>query len=310
MSKTKDDKIEILQLNVDLLKEMFSTCRIKDWEFVMGYVLLYAQHLNNKTCFGGLLSPEIKAEALELPADEIRNGLILSNIPGLKIPGNRQHLGTWTVQEFFRKISIKGVKRFVNESLYLWSVGQRYYVLMFGMPEADDVLAQMAEKRRCITVFLNVSQLISEIYPPYVTRNPLEFLIHDIQHMEHFLTPRFFEEQLGFFRSCLAIDVKNTFGSLDELFLKDYEHVISDMNACAPHLIKFLKAKLIEAVSRQNIPLDPIFNSVLMQLGIPAGSQVWVAAQRLCFNGTIEDDLELRQYFMDKGRESAEMLIH
>jgi hypothetical protein len=74
---------------------------------------------------------------------------------------------------------------------------------MHEIPTPMQVLKQQANGERVVTLFLNKSELLSkhvsklnymagEIEHP---RDALEFLLHDLKHMEHFINEEIYEEQ-------------------------------------------------------------------------------------------------------------------
>lgn len=66
-------------------------------------------------------------------------------------------------------------------------------------------------------------------------KDPFEFLVHDLKHMENFVDPATYQEQIGFFKCMLALNSggpKQYFVeilSYDNLLWTELEYVISDM---------------------------------------------------------------------------------
>lgn len=66
-------------------------------------------------------------------------------------------------------------------------------------------------------------------------KDPLEFLVHDLKHMENFIDPATHQEQIGFFKCMLLLNngtPKEYFIQTlkyDNLLWTELEYVISDM---------------------------------------------------------------------------------
>jgi hypothetical protein len=70
---------------------------------------------------------------------------------------------------------------------------------MFTLPTARELLAMQAEGRRVISVFVQkeeLNQTFKDPYPPFEEKDVVKFLIHDLQHMEKFVDPKFYAEQV------------------------------------------------------------------------------------------------------------------
>lgn len=127
---------------------------------------------------------------------------------------------------------------------------------------------QQARGERVVTMFLSIDELsrchVSKLR--YMTgsqehaRDPLEFLLHDIRHMEHFVLADTYWEQVGFFDAMARISPDE---SVKEFFVKtlgysktfwyELEYVISDMNCYSTHLLRYLHAKWIVAFRSKHL---------------------------------------------------------
>jgi hypothetical protein len=122
-----------------------------------------------------------------------------------------------TVVEIFSKIRFTGIKKntdnFVNNSIVQWALGKRPYNIMCRVPSPLEVLRMQASGRRVITSFVTIDDM-SKPHTAQLTymgnninhsRDPFEFLVHDMVHMEHFTDPNTYLEQVGFFKSILGV---------------------------------------------------------------------------------------------------------
>eukprot|EP00602_Paraphysomonas_sp_CaronLab_P005947 CAMPEP_0185035098 /NCGR_PEP_ID=MMETSP1103-20130426/25846_1 /TAXON_ID=36769 /ORGANISM="Paraphysomonas bandaiensis, Strain Caron Lab Isolate" /LENGTH=296 /DNA_ID=CAMNT_0027572023 /DNA_START=308 /DNA_END=1198 /DNA_ORIENTATION=+ len=137
-------------------------------------------------------------------------------------------------------------------------------ILMTEIPTPMEVLRMQADGNRVVTMFTSVEQLstchVAKLQymagDQLHSRDPFEFLVHDIKHMYHFKDQATYDEQVGFFRAILSINAgkpKRFFCGLfptDEMLWYELEYLISDMNCYLPHLMKYLLAKLLSAAER------------------------------------------------------------
>jgi hypothetical protein len=68
------------------------------------------------------------------------------------------------------------------------------------MPTAEEILKLQCEGKRCVTAFVTKEGLTAtykDPYPPFEEKDALRFLLHDIQHMEKFVDPKFYCEQVS-----------------------------------------------------------------------------------------------------------------
>lgn len=118
----------------------------------------------------------------------------------------------------------------------------RPFKLMFTIPSPMDVLRQQATGARVLTLFRTHNELSTThkamLYYMDGMQNhqkdSLEFLIHDMTHMEHYINDDIFLEQVGFFKCFLSINnyqPKLFFNQreFDEELWRELEYVISDM---------------------------------------------------------------------------------
>jgi hypothetical protein len=122
-----------------------------------------------------------------------------------------------TVLSIFDQLRLSGIKKntgdYVNRSIVCWAYGLRPFHLMFRIPSPLEVLLQQADGKRVITMFSSKKDLerkhVAMLY--YMdgmqnhAKDSLEFLLHDMKHMEHFTDASIHNEQVGFFRCMLKL---------------------------------------------------------------------------------------------------------
>jgi hypothetical protein len=181
----------------------------------------------------------------------ILNATYLAN----KFNNSGQPFENITIYDIFNRCRLKGLKNnkndLINRSLILWYHNLRPYVLLFHIPTPMEVLQYQSQGQRIITLFYSKKDLSmthnAKLYymkgMPDHSKDAFEFLLHDIQHMEHFMTDDCYHEQVGFFKALYNandnIVNKSTNRSLKNFFLRDcgydillwheLEYVISDM---------------------------------------------------------------------------------
>lgn len=232
--------------------ELYRFEQLLVWDLVGIYILLTLS-LRKQNNWANSLLPEPIADRKSY------RSILLSDIPDILERLNpvflQKRLKTTpsltieslTVLDVFNHFNLQGLKNnndlHVNRSVINWALGSRPIHLMHSIPSPMEVLQQQARGERVVTMFLTEEEL-SEFHTSKLTymngekehaRDALEFLTHDLKHMEHYIDPVTHYEQKGFFRCMLKINkgkVKsffiNTLGYPIDLWY-EMEYVISDM---------------------------------------------------------------------------------
>lgn len=126
------------------------------------------------------------------------------------------------VMDFFncKKIQFPGLHyvsnkdNYINKCIINWANGLRPAILLFHIPSPLEVLYQQANGQRVVTAFISLPEL-SRIHINTLNymqngenlheKDSLEFLLHDLKHMEHFSDPIIHYEQIGFFKSMIHL---------------------------------------------------------------------------------------------------------
>jgi hypothetical protein len=156
-----------------------------------------------------------------------------------------------------------------HRALVGWANGERAGMLRFDVPHPLELLALQAQGGRCVSLLLEspVPQLSVAtarpasarsygLRPRYVSADPaLEFVLHDLCHLEKFAQPSEHAAQVGFFALVYRATQDPQWGAFcalfDETWERDFEHVVADMNGSAIFLFAALKMKLKMAVRRR-----------------------------------------------------------
>ncbi len=125
-------------------------------------------------------------------------------------------------------------------------------------------IAAKARARRCVCL---IDDAAARAHGDPRHPDGLTFALHDLCHLEKFVTPEHHAGQVGFFRlveraldapAMIALDAE-----LDDGWRADRDYVIADMNGSAVFLFAALKMKLKLAVGRRQAPFDPALEILL-----------------------------------------------
>ena len=164
-----------------------------------------------------------------------------------------------TLCSIFVNLRLRGIKPSTNNAMIGWFENKRPLVLLHHIPSPNEVLKQQAFGKRVITLFLQESDIASYHVSKleYMSgnhchgRDALDFLIHDLSHIELFCESTTYVEQVGFFHHMYQLDPTRN-GKPFRFFRKfanmkvlwpQFQYVFSDMNCHSTHLLSYLKAK-------------------------------------------------------------------
>ena len=159
----------------------------------------------------------------------------------------------------FRHVRLRGLKPHTNNAMVGWYDNTRPLVLLHHIPSPNEVLSQQAEGHRVCTLFLTEQELVKTHVSPLAymgggmmhARDSLDFLVHDLSHIELFCDLTTHVEQVGFFASMHGLDPTGEgrpyrffqkFANMKTLW-PQFQYVFSDMNCHSTHLLAYLKAK-------------------------------------------------------------------
>jgi hypothetical protein len=153
--------------------------------------------------------------------------------------------------KFLTRERVRCVPRRALRGLFTWASGFSVE-LRRDVPTASEVLALQAVGRRCVS-------LLPEGVSPAPHESGLDFLIHDLCHLEKFADPAHHEEQVGFFATLRALGDEAGYleleALLDATFVEDRERLAADVNGSAVYLFALFKMKLKMAARRRTARL-------------------------------------------------------
>lgn len=198
------------------------------------FILYYLGLRRPRSWSNGTLKSTVSSSFLPAILSSIPLSARISSIPGLlEILGTEylikrmgkgcgakfsaDDITSVTVLSIFDQLQLSGIKKntgdYVNRSIVCWAYGLRPFHLMFRIPSPLEVLLQQADGKRVITMFITMKDLerkhIAMLY--YMdgmqnhAKDSLEFLLHDMKHMEHFTDVSIHYEQVGFFKCMLKL---------------------------------------------------------------------------------------------------------
>ncbi|KAJ3092192.1 DEAH (Asp-Glu-Ala-His) box polypeptide 34 [Quaeritorhiza haematococci] len=143
-----------------------------------------------------------------------------------RIPPSVESLDDMSPIDVFRYCTLHKVDKYVNECIVNW----------------EEVMVWQSRGIRCVTAFVTpeeIERILTDTYPPYE---------------EKFFSAMHYAQQVGFYH-CMQLSAFDLGASriLTQLkhdvpaFSADWDHCSADMNACAAHLLGFLKARVIHA---------------------------------------------------------------
>jgi hypothetical protein len=148
---------------------------------------------------------------------------------------------------FLTQHRVRRVPRRAMSGLFAWARGFSVE-LREDVPRPDEVLALQAKGRRC-------ASLLPDGVSPVPHASGLDFLIHDLCHLDKFVDPEHHEEQVGFFATLEKLYAEPKFheleATLDQTFTDDRERLGADVNGSAVYLFALLKMKLKMAARRR-----------------------------------------------------------
>lgn len=212
---------------------------LADYDLCCLYILLFLRMRHQKNWLQQKTSFEKNREA------NLSEAKLLDIIPeSFKLTDwEKDKLEGVTTNLLFTHFNLRGIPGAINRSMSNWSSGLWNIILLDYIPSSKRLLTFQAENKRCVTIITKKDQITKLVLE---ARDPLSFVLHDLDHADHFFNNHeILEGQLGFYRKTLAIYdlpiLENNRNSHPQ-FEHDFNYVVSDMNAYVVHLAKCLKA--------------------------------------------------------------------
>lgn len=155
----------------------------------------------------------------------------------------KRKLENVTTKTLFSHFNLRGIPGGINRAMTNWSSGLWNIVLLDYIPSSKKLLGFQAHNKRCVTIITKKDQINKLVLE---ARDPLSFVLHDLDHADHFFSNReILHGQLGFYKKTLEIydlPLLENHRRENASFEHDFNYVVSDMNAYVVHLAKCLKA--------------------------------------------------------------------
>jgi len=213
-------------------------------DFVAAYILAYVRLRHGlKWCCG---------KRVALPTDGVESVFALDNrlVEAFEWQPRELHrVEGKTLCDLFSQLRLTKLPQHVGECLNAWYRGERPLKLMHKIPSPEALLRMQASGERACTAFLG-----RDLERVYGHRDPLEFLLHDLSHMEKFVANGLYYQQVGFFAflcSSCAPRHAGTWSDFGHGWRLAWNYVTSDMNASVCHLAATFVAQLMVAVSKR-----------------------------------------------------------
>jgi hypothetical protein len=145
---------------------------------------------------------------------------------------------------WFAQHRLWGVGELESRGLVGWAAGTRTAELYDRVVEARELVELQAQGRRCVS-------LLEDAAP----QEGLEFVLHDLRHLEKLFDPPNYRPQIGFFRMFARAYATGAQAELDRTldatWSGERDRILADMNGCPIFLLAVLKMKLKVAVRRK-----------------------------------------------------------
>lgn len=155
--------------------------------------------------------------------------------------------------ELFQTFQGKGLRADSRLGLIGWLDGRYPLTLLERIPSPLEMLQVQCEGRR----FVSWLKAMPEDQPIGRHAGPFEFLLHDLEHAHKFYGDSLMHKgQVQVFRQLAANLDQYPIPRLikdDPRFSGEFTYLLADMNTHPEHMLKFLKAVVLEALKRQGL---------------------------------------------------------
>lgn len=210
-------------------------------------------------------------------------GVLLSDRLRERIHGIRDWL------DLLRRFQIKGVREDSRQGLLGWLEGRYPLHLSHTAPSPEQMLEFQCRGERVVTLYLEDQGPIGR------HAGPFEFLLHDLEHAHKFFGDRSFPGQRRFFILLKDAITAGLFTPLlgNRKFRSELEYLMSDMNSHPLHLLKYLKAILLDALPEKRVAeLDRFCDELFDIWKLPP--TVCEAARRINYPALENNEARLR----------------
>lgn len=155
----------------------------------------------------------------------------------------RTLLQQMTGPDLFYDFHLKSIPKSVHRAMIHWYNGEWEIIKMHHIPSPYELLKIQAKNQRLITLIADEERIATHIL---ASRDPLSFALHDLMHADQFFNNTdSYKGQLGLYRLMAKnyeLEALQLLLKSNKQFKKEFDYVISDMNAYIIHLLKCLKS--------------------------------------------------------------------
>lgn len=176
----------------------------------------------------------------------------------------RRLIGIKTICQLFQEYFFRGIALDSHEGLVGWLEGRYPLVLTNEIPTPHEMLNIQCDGKRIVTLLPRPDQQ-SKHYGRH--KSACAFTLHDLEHAHKFFGDEGCHRgQVRFFRGLrLALPMLQKWTN-DEVFVRDLNYLMSDMNSHPVHLVKFLKAIVLTAEIRRSGNRHPQLENFFSEL--------------------------------------------
>lgn len=197
--------------------------------------------------------------------------------------------------QLFSSFHLKGIPQSINHTMIHWYQGLWKIETLFHIPNSRELLRQQAKNTRCITLIIDPTKIDQLVLG---ARDPLSFVLHDLMHANQFFDQKdSLLGQLGFYQLAQEMYDRPELNALlkaDKNFKKEFEYVVSDMNAYVIHLFKCLKSSIYRTIEGEKF-----FAQLLLWWNMNEAQKVAAIKINTPLFGP-EDEIILKAFFESK----------
>lgn len=215
--------------------------QLTDQEVCARYLLL---HLHIRHPAEWLSSPRrpVSGESQELSAQLDQLEISLTAKQRLRLVGLK------SIHDLINHYYFRGVVLDSHEGLVEWMESRYPLILRLDIPTPDEMLEIQCQGRRYVTLILSPEL---QLEPLGRHRDACDFMLHDLEHAHKFFGNKATHlGQVKFFKALRHSREAFTRWCADLQFCKDLDYLKSDMNSHPVHLMKYLKAVVLNAEMR------------------------------------------------------------
>ncbi len=189
-------------------------------------------------------------QLVRTPKNSLQGKITLSTIRKTKLSEYNFNLKElWPTEDYsllhfsldeIYQLNFKGLPKKTNIAILNWLNGNWDLILEYKIPSPLEILELQINKKRCVTIITEENRLGTHILQK---RDALSFAVHDLEHAVNFYqNEKVFLGQVGFYHFLKVLMEEVTIQNLRAVhptFKKEFDYVISDMNAYSIHALKY-----------------------------------------------------------------------